>query len=164
MITNERISLMHYVLLISRLYSPHYYSMALGAPRKANWNHLVCQDKKIYNSKKRKFKNTYNFTNNEKIEQKTKTKQKHSSRFGVSYEILCITESSSTKINTEIWHGFTCNYIQSTLPKSNLHKSNNCQSVGLFKSSSLNILLFLTPHKSNLLKVKAISSVPTDST
>ena len=35
---------------------------------------------------------------------------------------------------------------------------------GLFKSSSLNILLFLTPHKSNFLQVEAISSVPTDST
>ena len=47
------------------------------------------------------------------------------------------------------------NLIQSTLPKSNSHISPIIAKVeGLFKSSSLYILLFLTPHKSNFSKSK----------
>ena len=35
---------------------------------------------------------------------------------------------------------------------------------GVYKSSFLYFLLFLTPHEMNFLKIKAISSVPMDST
>ena len=55
-------------------------------------------------------------------------------------------------------------YIWSTLPKSNSHKTN----IHLLKWNVIQLLfssfsIVLTPHKSNFLKVKAISSVPMDS-
>ena len=53
---------------------------------------------------------------------------------------------------------FTATCIYSTLSRWNSHKSNNPQSDGLFESSFLCFLLFLTLHKSQFHKVGGISS------
>ena len=55
--------------------------------------------------------------------------------------------------------------IPTESPSSQIHISRIIAKVkGVFKSSFLYFLLFLTSHKLNFLKVKANSSVPMDST